>query len=246
MKITPLHDWDVTPKEAVAIQRDLRERLDLRDGVRLDDIRTVAGVDNAYSGRGREAVAYAVVVVLSFPALEVVETRTAVRPVTFPYVPGLLSFREGPAVVAAFEQVETVPDVVLFDAQGIAHPRRLGAAAHLSLFVGLPSVGCAKSRLAGEYDEPGDAFGDRSPLRIDGEVVGAAVRTRPGRAPLFVSPGNRVNVETAVEIVLACCRGGRFMPEPTRLADRLAAGAKRDARRGTRDAARDATGRRTR
>mgnify|MGYP001221572138 FL=1 len=227
MKITPLHDWDVTPKEAVAIQRDLRERLDLRDGVRLDDMRTVAGVDNAYSGRGREAVAHAVVVVLSFPALEIVETRTAVQPVTFPYVPGLLSFREGPAVIAAFEQVETVPDVVLFDAQGIAHPRRLGAAAHLGLFVGLPSIGCAKSRLAGEYDEPGDAFGDRSPLRIDGEVVGAAVRTRPGRAPLFVSPGNRVSVETAAEIALACCREGRFMPEPTRLADRLAAEAKR-------------------
>lgn len=227
MKISPLHDWDVTPKEAVQIQRGLRERLDLRNGVRLDDIRMVAGVDNAYSGRGRNTVAYAVVVVLSFPALEVVETRVAARPVTFPYVPGLLSFREGPAVVAAFEQVEAVPDVILFDAHGIAHPRRLGAASHLGLVVGLPSVGCAKSRLAGEYDEPGDDFGDRAPLRIDGEVVGAAVRTRPGHGPLFVSPGNRVSVETAVEIALACCRDGRFMPEPTRLADRLAAGAKR-------------------
>lgn len=228
MQIRPLHDWDVTPKEAAQIQRDLHDRLDLRDGIHLDDIRTVAGVDNAYSGRGRNAVAYAVVVVLSFPALEVIETQMAVQPVTFPYVPGLLSFREGPAVIAAFEQVQTVPDVVLFDAHGIAHPRRCGAATHLGMFVGLPSIGCAKSRLIGEFDEPGDAFGDRAPLRIDDEIVGLAIRTRPGRRPLFVSPGNGVSIESAADIALACCRGGQFMPEPTRLADRLAAAAKRD------------------
>lgn len=228
MKITPLHSWDVTPKEAAEIQRNLSGTLDLRDGLRLDNIRTVAGVDNAYSGRGRAAIAYAVVVILSFPTLEVIETRAQVQPVTFPYVPGLLSFREGPAVVAAFEQVENRPDVILFDAQGIAHPRRFGAAAHLGLVLGLPSIGCAKSRLIGEYAEPGDTFGDRSPLRIDGEAVGAAVRTRPGHTPLFVSPGNRVSIETAIAITLACCRDGRFMPEPTRLADRLAAITKRD------------------
>ncbi|HAX24382.1 MAG TPA: endonuclease V [Chloroflexi bacterium] len=228
MKITPLHSWDVTPKEAAEIQRNLSGTLDLRDGLRLDNIRTVAGVDNAYSGRGRAAIAYAVVVILSFPTLEVIETRAQVQPVTFPYVPGLLSFREGPAVVAAFEQVENRPDVILFDAQGIAHPRRFGAAAHLGLVLGLPSIGCAKSRLIGEYAEPGDTFGDRSPLCIDGEAVGAAVRTRPGHTPLFVSPGNRVSIETAIAITLACCRDGRFMPEPTRLADRLAATTKRD------------------
>jgi deoxyribonuclease V len=164
--------------------------------------------------------------VLTFPGLEIIETQVASRPVTFPYVPGLLSFREGPALIDAFRQVQAEPDVVLFDAQGYAHPRRLGAASHLGLALERPAIGCAKSRLVGHYDEPGDAFGDRSMLVDGGEVIGAAVRTRPGRAPLFVSPGHHVSVDSAVEVALACCRNGRFMPEPTRLADRLVREAK--------------------
>lgn len=214
------------PDEARRIQQELRDLVSLRDGVRLGDIRVVAGADAGYAGRGTRTTAYAAVVLLSYPGLDVIETRVAQREVSFPYVPGLLSFREGPALAAAFDMVEHTPDVVLFDAQGIAHPRRLGAASHLGVLLDVPAIGCAKSRLTGQHDEPGEAFGDRAPLVDRGEVLGAAVRTRIGRPPLYVSPGHKVSVETAVEIVLACCRDNRFMPEPTRLADRAVSGAR--------------------
>jgi deoxyribonuclease V len=221
MRVEELHAWDVTPDEARAIQRDLRHRPRLVDVVSPSELRYVAGVDNGYASSVAETIAYAAVVVLRFPELEVIETRFAALPVTFPYVPGLLSFREAPAMIAALRSVETDPDVVLFDAQGYAHPRRLGAASHLGLLVDRPSIGCAKSRLVGSYDEPGPERGSSSPLVHRGEVVGAALRTREGHAPLFVSPGHLVTVETATAIVMACCRERYFMPEPTRLADKL-------------------------
>lgn len=172
-------------------------------------------------GEASGTTAYAVVVVLSFPALQVVETTFGSAPVTFPYVPGLLTFREAPAVLAACRQTRAEPDVLLFDGQGYAHPRRLGLASHLGLILDRPSIGCAKSRLVGRYAEPARELGASTPLIDRGEEVGAALRTRPSHAPLFVSPGHRVSVATAVQIVLACCREGRFMPEPTRLAHNL-------------------------
>jgi deoxyribonuclease V len=161
------------------------------------------------------------VVSLSFPALEIVDTAYGSAPVTFPYVPGLLTFREAPAVVAACRAATAEPDVVLCDGQGIAHFRRLGLATHFGLLLGRPTIGCAKSRLTGDYQEPPREFGASSPLIDRGEVVGAAVRTRPSHAPLFVSPGNGVSIETAVQIALAMCRDNRFLPEPTRLAHEL-------------------------
>jgi deoxyribonuclease V len=221
MDVKELHAWEVSPGEAARIQKELRGQLSLVDGISRAEIRTVAGADNGYVGRGLDATAYAAVLALSFPDLEVVETQTASCPVTFPYVPGLLSFREAPALLAAFRKVTTEPDVVLFDAHGYAHPRRFGAASHLGLLLGRPSIGCAKSRLVGRYEEPGPEFGAWSPLTDRGEVIGAAVRTRPGRSPLFVSIGHRISLPTAVEIALACCRNNQFMPEPTRLADKL-------------------------
>ena len=221
MQVRDLHPWDVSPAEARQIQRELRGRLSLEDGIRPAEIRRVAGADNGYLRRGASTTAYAAVLVFSFPDLEVLETRVASCPVEFPYVPGLLSFREAPALLAAFGQLEIEPDVILFDAHGYAHPRRLGAASHLGLVLDRPSIGCAKSRLIGSYDEPGPELGARSPLVDRGEVVGAAVRTRLGRPPLFVSVGHRISLETAVEIALACCRNNHLMPEPTRLADRL-------------------------
>lgn len=220
MNIHELHDWDVPPREARRIQRELRGRLVLTDAIRPEDVRFVAGADNGYARRGAQTTAYAAVLIFSFPDLELVETRTAACPVEFPYVPGLLSFREAPALLAAFRQVEQEPDVILFDAHGYAHPRRFGAASHLGLILDRPSIGCAKSRLIGRYEEPGPERGDRAPLVDRGEVVGAVVRTRTGRGPLFVSQGHKVGLETAVEIALACCRDNRFMPEPTRQADR--------------------------
>ena len=230
MLIRALHPWDVTAEEARRIQAELADRLALVDVIPLNEVRTVAGVDNTYVKTDGEAVAHAVVVVLTFPGLAVIETAFAERPVTFPYVPGLLSFREAPAVLAAFEQVTVEPDVILFDGQGYAHPRRFGLASHLGLILDMPAVGCAKSRLVGRYEEPPREFGARTPLVDRGEVVGAAVRTRPRHAPLFVSPGHKTSVDGAVALALACCREGRFMPEPTRLAHEAVTARAREAR----------------
>ena len=221
MKVADLHSWDVSPAGAREIQDELRGRVELVDAIRMPDIRVVAGVDNAYSRASGGGMAYAVVVVMSYPELAPLEVRYGSSPITFPYVPGLLTFREAPAVLAAFRQVETVPDVVLFDGQGLAHFRRFGLASHLGVVLGLPSIGCAKTRLTGSFAEPGEQFGDWTPLEDRGEEIGAAVRTRPGHAPLFVSPGTMVSVATGVEIVLSCCRDNHFIPEPTRHAHRL-------------------------
>ena len=216
-----LHDWDVSPAEARKIQADLAARIDLTDAISIDAIEIVAGVDNTYVTQEGKTTAGAVVVVLTFPAMEIVETGFAWQPIAFPYVPGLLSFREAPAVLAACADLTIEPDVFLFDGQGYAHPRRLGLASHLGLFLQRPTIGCAKSRLVGEYEEPERVFGAYTPLVDRGEVVGAAVRTRPRHKPLFVSPGHKISVETAVAVALACCRDGAFLPEPTRLAHEI-------------------------
>jgi deoxyribonuclease V len=221
MRIADLHPWDVSPAEARAIQTRLSSQVDLTDAVSLTEIATVAGVDNAYLDIDGQTMACAVAVVLTYPALEVIETSSAWLPVTFPYVPGLLSFRETPAVLAACRGLTHPPDVLLLDGQGYAHPRRFGFATHIGVILDRPTIGCAKSRLIGKYDEPIDEFGAWTPLVDHDEVVGAAVRTRPGHSPLFVSPGNRVSVATAVAVTLACCREHRFLPEPTRLAHQL-------------------------
>lgn len=221
METLALHAWNVTPDEARRIQSDLRRRLSLKDAVALPDIRVVAGVDNSYLGRAVPTTAYAAIVVLSFPELEIIETAIGEAEIDFPYVPGLLSFREAPAILDAWRQVTTAPNVVLFDGHGYAHPRRIGIAAHLGLIIDRPSIGCAKSLLVGEFEEPARLFGATTPLVHRGEAVGMAVRTRPRHAPLFVSPGHRLSLDTAVAIALACCREGRFLPEPTRLAHDL-------------------------
>lgn len=218
MRVATLHDWDVSPSEARTIQAELAGRVSLRDAIALEEIAVVAGVDNSYLTMNGQTLACAVVMALAFPMLEAVETRIVWQPVTFPYVPGMLSFREGPAVLAACAELELEPDVFLFDGQGYAHPRRLGLASHLGVVLDRPSIGCAKSRLVGTYEEPERVFGAQTPLADRGEVIGAAVRTRPRHKPLFVSPGHLVSVDTAVAIALACCRDGNFLPEPTRLA----------------------------
>lgn len=215
----PMHAWSVTPAEAIAIQRRLAP-LVRTQGIALDRIHTVAGIDASYTDRARAAV-----VVLSFPQLEVLDQVVAVRETPFPYVPGLLSFREVPAVLDALEKLRVRPDVLMCDGQGIAHPRRLGLASHLGVYLDMPSVGCAKSRLVGSYEEPGPEPGDQSPVYHRGELVAMAVRSKPRTKPLFVSVGHAIALETAVELVLACTRGYR-LPEPTRDADRLAEEAK--------------------
>jgi deoxyribonuclease V len=218
---TDTHSWTVDASEARRIQGEIREKLVSESGVALDEIRVVAGVDNAYHLKGDPPMAFAALVVLTFPGMETIEVVYGRAPVTFPYVPGLLTFREGPAILDAFRQVAVQPDVVLFDGQGIAHPRRVGIAAHMGVVLDMPTVGVAKSRLTGSYEEPPDRTGAWTPLIDRGELVGAVLRTRTGHAPLFVSPGNRMDVEMAVEIVMACHRDNHFLPEPTRLAHDL-------------------------
>jgi deoxyribonuclease V len=212
--IHKLHSWDVTREEAYALQEQLRQQVVLKPD--LGSVQRVAGVDVGF----RKGQARAAVVLLSFPKLEVVEHSLVEVPVTMPYIPGLLSFREGPAVLAAFDKLTLWPDLVIFDGQGLAHPRRLGLACHLGLFLDLPSIGCAKSRLCGQYEEPGMEKGAWSPLYDADEVIGAVLRSRSGTKPLFVSPGHRVDLETSVGYVLACTPRYR-LPETTRQAHRL-------------------------
>ena len=219
MDVLRLHEWDISTAEARRIQRDLAATV-VRSRCLLHPPRYVAGVDvsvDRLRGLGRAAV-----VVVSFPELEVVEVRTTEGPLQWPYVPGFLSFRELPLVLAACELVRIVPDIVLVDGHGIAHPRRLGIASHLGLFLDIPTVGCAKSLLCGVHGQLGAERGVVADIVDAGEVVGAAVRTRIGVKPVYASVGHKCGFADAVESVLHCT--GRFrLPEPTRLAH-LAAG----------------------
>lgn len=221
--ITPAfsHPWDVSPEEAVAIQRRLAPLASAAPPIDLASVRLIAGVDVSYADRARGAV-----VVYRYPELEIVDQTTATLDVAFPYIPGLLSFREVPVALATLKRLRVMPDLLLCDGQGYAHPRRFGLACHLGLLTGLASVGCAKSWLLGAHGEPGPARGDQAPLRDGDEVVGVALRTRPGVRPLYISTGYRVTLAQAVAVTLACLRGYR-QPEPTRAADHLATLARR-------------------
>lgn len=214
MQFADLHCWGLTSKEAVAIQTQLAERVVLTDTLR-GPVRLVAGVDVSYQRRAEHF--HAAVVLIDLQTFSVVETATASAEGRFPYIPGLLSFRELPVLLEAFRELQTLPEVVLVDGQGIAHPRHCGLATHLGLWLNLPTIGCAKSRLCGEGEDPGRARGSRSVLSYKGQPVGAIVRTRQGVRPMYVSPGHLVSIDRSVEIVLQCGRGYR-LPEPTRLA----------------------------
>lgn len=218
-----LHRWDVTPKEAVRIQRRLRDRVRLVPPPLRP--RIVAGADCAFTPDGSAVVA--AVVVFRLPGPVEIERREGRAPVTFPYVPGLLTFREAPALLDAFSKVESEPEVVLFDGQGFAHPRRMGLATHLGLWLDRPTVGCAKSRLVGEVRaEPGPARGRWRAIRDGAETVGRLVRTRDGVKPMWISPGHLSDVPGAMRVALLCGAGHR-LPEPTRAADRAVAALKR-------------------
>jgi deoxyribonuclease V len=216
MNIAPLHPWNLDYASARRLQTDLAAKV--RQDPFPGPINTVAGVDCAFS-RDKKRIA-AVVVVLRLPDFELIEQADCVLPVTFPYIPGLLSFREAPVCLAAIEKLQTTPDVFLIDGQGIAHPRRLGLASHLGLFLNRPTIGCAKSRLIGDYDEPPAACGSASPLKDKGETIGAVLRTRTAVKPLFVSVGHLCRLDDALRITLQCCTRFR-LPEPARLAHQL-------------------------
>ena len=215
-----LHRWDLSPKEAVEVQRELSRRVVLSwDG---RDVSTVAGLDVSVKG----GIARAAIVVLGYPDLAPIEGATAKADAAFPYVPGLLTFREGPVILKAWEKLESKPDLLLFDGQGIAHPRGMGLAAHMGLWLDRPSIGVAKSRLYGAYKPPGPDRGDRSDLldnKDPGRVIGSVLRTRDNVKPVFVSPGHRIDVEHATAFALACCTRYR-LPETTRWAHHTAGG----------------------
>ena len=217
MKIISPHRWDVSPSEAVEIQQRLRSRVSTERT--FGQVNTVAGVDVSI----KSEVARAAVVVLSYPELTPLDYSLAELPAKFPYIPGLLAFREAPAVLAALEQLKTEPDLFIFDAQGLAHPRRLGLATHLGVIIDRPSIGCAKSRLCGSHREPGSERGSYAHLYDDDEIIGAVVRTRTGVKPLYVSIGHQVDLPAATEYVLGCCTKYR-LPETTRYAHRAAGG----------------------
>lgn len=212
-----VHPWDVTPAEARAIQERLRTRLETED--RLGPVRRVAGVDVGFDMRRR--LTRAAVAVLAFPSLERVAHALALRPTTFPYVPGLLSFREVPAILDALERLEQRPDLLLCDGHGMAHPRRFGFASHLGVLAGIPSIGVAKKRLLGSHEAVPDRRGAWVPLMDREEVIGAVLRSRAAVKPIFISIGHRVSLPTAVDWVMRCT--GRYrLPETTRWAHRLA------------------------
>ncbi|MBM4069073.1 MAG: endonuclease V [Planctomycetes bacterium] len=213
MQIKTLHSWDLTPTEAVALQRELAGRVDTRTP--LGHCALVAGADISYERFS--PVFYAAVVVVRVADGAVVETQTAIRESPFPYVPGLLSVREGPAVLEAFAKLRTIPDAVMFDGQGYAHPRRIGLACHMGLWLNLPTLGCAKSLLVGQARVPGPRPGAMTSLRDGKDTIGKAVRTRRGIKPVYVSAGHKIDLASAVRLVLKCCRGYR-LPEPTRQA----------------------------
>ena len=217
----PLHDWTLTPEEAVQVQKELRARLDLTwDGAFR--VNTIGGVDLSFP----EEVAHCAIVVLRFPELTPLEAVTAEVPLVFPYIPGLLAFREGPAVLAAWDKLSIKPDLLMFDGQGIAHPRGIGIASQMGLWLVRPSIGVAKSRLFGKHEPVGPQRGDHAALLDNnGNTIGAVLRTRERTNPLYVSPGHLLDVEHAVEFVLKCCTSYR-LPEPTRWAHKVAGGEK--------------------
>lgn len=217
MQIKQRHAWDVTPEQAIALQQSLKSEIVTTD--QLGPVHWVAGIDVGFEDEGQTT--RAAVVVLSFPDLQVVEQAIARCPTTFPYVPGLLSFREVPAVLEALAQLVRTPDLLLCDGMGTAHPRRFGIACHLGLLTGLPSIGVGKSRLVGTHAEVPNNRGAWVPLIHQGETIGAVVRTRVGVKPLYISPGHRISLTTAIDYVMRCTTRYR-LPETTRYAHNLA------------------------
>jgi deoxyribonuclease V len=213
MRIERIHDWNVTTEQALEIQRSLAHRISQHNGVIVP--RLIAGLDVSVNSVNE---ATAVAVVLSYPELEVAETVKVRGKVDFPYIPGLLSFREVPLTLKACEQINSEPDLVMVDGQGIAHPRRIGLASHLGLFLNVPTIGCAKSHLYGKYAEPSLEAGSTSKLVGDkGDTIGSVVRTKSNVKPLFISIGHKIDLASSIHWVLQCCQGYR-LPEPTRLA----------------------------
>lgn len=218
MNIKPLHEWNLSPKEAIELQKQLAYEV-----IETDDfetpIKTVAGIDLGYDAKTNTC--RAVVVVLNFPNLQLIEKAEAILPIQFPYVPGLLSFRETPVAVKALEKLQITPDLILCDGQGIAHPRRFGIACHIGLIADVPTIGVAKSVLVGKFENLGESRGSTAEMIYKNEKMGVALRTKDKVQPVYVSVGHKISLATAIDYVLKCTPKYR-LPETTRLADQLA------------------------
>lgn len=226
MKIRELHSWDLTYAQARQLQTELAGRI---EHTPFDPGKNfvVAGLDCAFTSSGfykpklqDDLKVIAVIVVMKIPEFEVIETANAVADVTFPYIPGLLTFREAPACIEAAKKIKSEPDLFIIDGQGIAHPRRIGIAAHLGLVFNRPTIGCAKSRLTGEYSEPAKKRGSYSLLKDGDDVIGAVLRTRDSVKPVYVSVGNKITLDDSIRLTLACTTRYR-LPEPSRLSHQL-------------------------
>lgn len=217
MKIDPLHDWDLAPKAAIALQRELASQVIFDFPLALDRIASIAGVDVSVN-RGR---ARAAAVVMSFPQLETLEIARAEAATSFPYIPGLLAFREGPVVLEALSKLRRQPDVLIFDGMGRIHPRRLGIAAHLGLWLKRPTIGCGKTHFIGEYAQPGPAKGDSSLITHRDEVIGVLLRARAKVKPVYVSVGHLADLDSALQLTLLSTTRYR-LPEPVRAAHKAA------------------------
>ena len=219
------HPWDLEVDEAIRLQQELRSLVTYEP--LPQQISTIGGVDVGF----RNEKARAAVVVLKYPSMQLLDLALAEVEIPFPYVPGLLSFREMPAILAALEMLGTLPDVLMVDGQGIAHPRRFGIASHLGVLLEKPTIGCAKSVLTGKFSNLGEKPGSRADLLAGDEVIGIALRSRLKSKPLIISVGHRVTLVEAVRLVEECLRGYR-LPEPTRRAHMLASGPQLDLKMG--------------
>jgi deoxyribonuclease V len=217
MQIQQLHDWHLEPKAAIALQIELASRLIDNTPVDLQTLRYIAGVDVSV----QEGISQAAVVVTTYPQLQVVETVRVQQPTSFPYIPGLLTFREGPVLEAAFRQLTIEPDVFIFDGMGQIHPRRIGIAAHLGLWLDKPTIGCGKTHFIGDYVEPGLQSGDYSVLTYHGHALGVVLRTRANVKPVYISVGHRAAITSAIQLILSVSPKYR-LPEPIRLAHNAA------------------------
>ena len=209
MRVINLHPWHNSPSAAKKIQAKLRKKVETDRPI--GKINLIAAADASF----RNNYAYAAVAVFTYPDLELKEVQTGKAKLRFPYIPGLLTFREGPVLMKAFKKIKSEPDVIIFDGQGIAHPQRMGIATHMGILLDRPTIGCAKSKLVGNYHEPGKEKGRFSNLYLDGEIVGAALRTRTGAKPVFVSSGYKIDLPSAIKIIRACSKAYRI-PEPIR------------------------------
>ena len=219
MKIHQLHNWDLSPKAAIALQKELAPQLISDTPLDIAGITSVAGIDVSIKNN----VSRAAVVVMRYPDLNIIETACAQEDTRYPYIPGLLAFREGPVVLAALAKLQSEPDVFIFDGMGQIHPRKLGIAAHLGLWLRRPTIGCGKTHYVGEYQAPGLDKGCRTILTYRDEQLGIVLRTRTNIKPVYVSVGHLAEINSAAELLLSCTPRYR-LPEPIRAAHKLAAG----------------------